>query len=446
MTAVSRKRPLHLLALCLLPSATTALSAVTTARRSTAASRVQVEGAVSTAPLNPLLYQYELDDEEDEWDIQESVSTSRQLQESTGSEILQTDLQRQIDAGSPDDFLETHAGADASFLEKVAMRSITEQLPQKAVQALGRVTIEEEIQLARTIQEGARLRTLKEDRQLELDREISNQEWATAARLSPKELRRRVSDYRRAKHDLVKANLGLVHAVVKQQWAGLSRSGLSKPEMVQEGSLGLLRAAELFDPERGLRFSTYAVVWIKGTLSNSHFSELVRLPAREKTRWNKIRTAKHELEQQGTAVTIESLAATTGLSVSEVLRTQRQMGATQAVLSLDYEYASQSRSGTETASFAGMDKNLRDDNDLAERTQLQADVIAAMARNLDSREARLMRLRYGLSDGKTRSLAECADAMGLSQTRVQQLSQKCLKKLRQAAEAESLAEYLLTIA
>ena len=67
-------------------------------------------------------------------------------------------------------------------------------------------------------------------------------------------------------------------------------------------------------------------------------------------------------------------------------------------------------------------------------------------RNLDAREARLVRLRYGLSDGVTRSIAECADAMGLSRTRVQQLNQRCLQKLREAAEAESLQEYLLTIA
>jgi RNA polymerase sigma factor (sigma-70 family) len=119
-----------------------------------------------------------------------------------------------------------------------------------------------------------------------------------------------------------------------------------------------------------------------------------------------------------------------------------------AVLSLDYEQKTQSRSGAQGGSLNVLqnDKSMREDETLMERTQLQADVIAAMTRNLDAREARLMRLRYGLSDGVTRSLAECADAMGLSRTRVQQISQRCLQKLRQAAEAESLQEYLLTIA
>ena len=84
--------------------------------------------------------------------------------------------------------------------------------------------------------------------------------------------------------------------------------------------------------------------------------------------------------------------------------------------------------------------------DLAERTQMKADVVAALARNLDSREARLMRLRYGFGDGQTRSLAQCAQAMGLSESRVQSLAKGCLKKLREAAESESLEEYLFTVA
>jgi RNA polymerase sigma factor (sigma-70 family) len=266
--------------------------------------------------------------------------------------------------------------------------------------------------------------------------------------LSAKELRRKVSDYRKAKQELVTANLGLVHAVVNQQWAVYSKLGIAKEELVQEGSLGLLRAAELFDPERGLRFSTYATIWTKASLSNSHMTELVHLPAREKTKWNKIVRAHKDLQEAGETATVHELAAVTGMAVEEVLATQRKMSQAQRVLSLDYEYNTLSRSGTESVAVNTMqnDKAFQQDADLAERTQMHADVVAAMTRNLDAREARLMRLRYGLSDGHMRSLAECADAMGLSQTRVQQLSQQCLKKLREAVEAESLEEYLLTIA
>merc|ERR1712232_890005 len=124
------------------------------------------------------------------------------------------------------------------------------------------------------------------------------------------------------------------------------------------------------------------------------------------------------------------------------------MNQAQHVLSLDYEYNAQTRSGGNTGNLNLLenDNAFKADADLAERTQLQADVVAAMARNLDSREARLMRLRYGLADGNPRTLNECAEAMGLSYARTHGIAKQCLKKMKEAADAEILEEYLLTIA
>lgn len=414
---------------------------------------------------------------DDELFVEASVPGFQQLVKSTGSEILPSDVQKLIDQG-PEEFLEKHG---ESSLEKIAMMSITEQLPQKAVQALQsarkkkqvsanfksnvlfakdkRVTPEEEIALARIIKGGAALYKIRTDA-LEGGIELTHKEWADLAGLTAKELRRRVATYRRAKHDLVVANLGLVHAVVNQLWSTrYSQTGVTKQELVQEGSLGLLRAAELFDPERGLRFSTYAVVWIKGTLSNSHVPdcELVRLPQREKNKWNKIlraqkdilaksNTPKEQMSSSDICVPLEEIAAETGLTTPEILSTQRRMKQAQRVLSLDYKLQGQSRGGADKGSEESLEsRHSMEDKDLAKRTQLHADILAAMARNLDAREGRLMRLRYGLTDGRARTLHECADAMGLSYTRVNQLAKQCLMKLRQAAEAESLEEYLLTI-
>lgn len=413
------------------------------------------------------LDEQENENDDDQWldsnnDNNSLVQALKELQKSTGSDVLQSDLQRQIDqvTDDPTAFLDEHV-KDASFLEKVAMSSITEQLPQAAVEALAkkrnsmqfstkRVTPEQEVLLARTIQKGAALQALKAQAEDEQARTLTRQEWAALANISTKELRRQISQYRQAKQILVTANIGLVHAVVNQQWNQYAKSGVSKEELVQEGSLGLLRAAELFDPNRGLRFSTYAVVWIKGVLQNTHVPELVRLPQREKTKWNKICKAERDLIDAGQQGTVEEIASLSGLSVGDVMATKRQMGQTRSVYSLDFEHSTQTRSGADTSTMEALQNNkaMRDDveSELMERTQLQADIIAAMARNLDPREARLVRLRYGLSDGVTRSIAECADAMGLSRTRVQQLNQRCLEKLREAAEAESLQEYLLTIA
>lgn len=421
-----------------------------------------------------------VDDGEDDFDDDDmTLSMDRfwELQRSTGSEVLNDELQRQIDQGAEnaDGFLEAHA-QDASWNEKVAMSSIPEQLPRPAVEYLSqrkskstkgsaakhinhskslnwstgpRVTPEQEIQLARRIQQGASLHKIRGDFERKHGREITKQEWAALAGLeSVSELRRQVSLYRTAKQILVSANIGLVHAVVKTcyRWASPS----VKEEMVQEGSLGLMRAAELFDPTRGLRFSTYATIWIKGMLSNSNTVETIKLPLREKAKWKHIVRAYEDLsKEEQVEPTIEQVASHLKMKVSDVLQTQRRMTQAKQVLSLDYEYRTHSRSGTESEmkeSNLHQDKALMADVDLAERTQLHADVVAALARNLDSREARLMRLRFGLADGRPRSLSECAEAMGLSQTRVQQLANQCLKKLRDAADVESLEEYLLTIA
>lgn len=410
----------------------------------------------------------------DDPDWNDVTSRVLELQRATGSEILDSNLQSQLEGVShPDQFLDLHMG-NPTYMEKIAMSSVTQQLPKAALDAFSaeeqtrentkhvnslshakvRVSREEEIELAKIIQRGAALESLKVKSEKARGKSLTKQEWAELAGLSPKELRRQVSNYRQAKHLLVTANVGLVGAVVNQIWNKRKHAyyGISKEELIQEGSLGLLRAAELFDPTRGLRFSTYAVVWIKGVLSNSHIEELVRLPDREKRRWRKIEQALDDLENEegnrlSSHISMELLSERTGISAKDVEFTYRKMQQAKSLVSLDYEQSIQTRSGTLSGSINKIqnDKSLQEE-DMTERTQLRADLIAALARNLDAREGRLMRLRYGLSDGVPRSLTECAEAMGLSYTRVNQLSRGCLKKLREAAEAESLQEYLLTIA
>merc|ERR1719148_354802 len=362
------------------------------------------------------------------------------------------------------------------------MSSVPEQLPQPAVNAFRqqqhqykekrksndlefssaqKVSPAEEIELAKMIQRGVWLHKLKTDREATDGRSMSRSEWAKLANLeSATQLRREVATYRRAKQLLVSANMGLVHTVVKKNYYDVKRrSGITYEELVQEGSLGLLRAAELFDPSRGIRFSTYATIWIKGILGNSSLGETITLPLREKNKWNKIQKVVQELSIENNEKTDgngsgkcrpshKDIASRGGMRSEDVKKVMTKMKRAKNVLSLDYQYASHSRSGTEShqhQAFAG-DKNLMDDVDLVEKLQLRADIVSALSRNLDQREAHLMRLRYGLKDGKTRTIEECAITMGVSRARVQQLAVGCLKKLREADDAESLQEYLLSIA
>lgn len=455
-------------------------------------SRQSLYQETATKNNNNNKYKYKQHSEEDEDDdeaesLSFEVNSFQELQRSTGSEILDDQLQSQIDRASPTPnmFVENHI-TDASYLEKLAMSSVPEQLPQPAVDAFRnqqqpkqrrtndsiefstsqRVTPEEEIELAKMIQRGVWLHKIKTDREADDGRSISRSEWAKLTDLeSVTQLRREVAKYRRAKQLLVSANMGLVHTVVKKSYHDVrKRSGITYEELVQEGSLGLLRAAELFDPSRGIRFSTYATIWIKGTLSNSHALDgAIKLPAREKTKWNKIVKAHQELvkekggggsesnpyDETMSTVSVEEIAHRLDMKVEDVIMFQQKMKKVKSVLSLDYEYQQQTRSGNDNSKgqLMEMDKSMQADSELAERTQMQADVIAAMVKNLSPREARLMRLRYGLTtDGQTRTIQECADAMGVSQARASQLAKACLLKLRKAAEADSLEEYLLTIA
>jgi len=358
----------------------------------------------------------------------------------------------------------------ATNSEKSAMSRAPMQLPQPAVKALVnpkamtlqqkvkytgwkqrqiRLTPSEELELAEIVQIGVPLHHIKSEYEARENRAITKQEWARLCGIEPRELRRMVAEYRSAKQTLVAANMGLVSAVVKR----VLKPGDNENEMVQEGSLGLMRAAELFDPSRGLRFSTYATIWIKGVLSNANYLRggMIKMPVREKTKWHKIRAAQEELTKKASnpnyVPTNAEVAKVLGMQASEVEDTCRRVFATQSVMSLDHEYQTQSRGGDEHQGFEAVlnSKSTTDDSKLAEYAEMRADVVAALVRNLDAREARLIRLRYGLKDGIARTIPECAELMGLSHQTVKSLTDKCLKKLREADDAESLQEYLQNI-
>ena len=344
-----------------------------------------------------------------------------------------------------------------SFMEAKESISVVSGIAEKVKRNKRTILSQEaELRLIKLIHEGAKLNGIKTDFEAENKREITREEWSNLAGKSQKELRRLVAEYREAKTTLVMANMGLVHAVVKNLYRySLSGSADIDKEMdlVQEGSLGLIRAAELFDPSKGVRFSTYATIWIKGVLSHAQNHHTISVPSREKAKWNKISRAIKQLEQEnsdGNGINIESISRTCGIPVEQVTVTLSKMPLAKNILSLDMKYNRHSRSGSTQSSTneVGLygDKAFMVDSDLAETIQMKTDVVAALARNLDSREARLMRLRYGLHDGQTRSITECAAAMGISKQRASQLAKGCLKKLREAEEAASLQEYLLTVA
>ncbi|KAL9189517.1 hypothetical protein ACHAXT_009192 [Thalassiosira profunda] len=361
--------------------------------------------------------------------------------------------------------LETNNEARGASLEvpaEVARRTKLASPPsnRQAQKKSSLLTKEQEYSLARTVQAGARVHKLKAEHESAHSQPLSKKEWARLANMSPNDLRKLISDYRTAKQELVASNLGLVHAVVRSYERKAKYKGVDRDELVQEGSLGLIRAAELFDPEKGLRFSTYATIWIKGVLSNGKsLDEVISLPNRERVLSNKVRNAWEEmgLESEGssqrghtpTVAAAGELAERLGMKPDAVATHLRRMHSVSSVLSLDYQYSSTSRSGyaennKQEALMAS--SQFGTDADLAEKAQLRADVVAGLVRNLSEREATLMRLRYGLEDGTEYTIKECAEKMGINRETARLLQHACLRKLREASNMESLQEYLLTVA
>ncbi|KAL7533338.1 hypothetical protein ACHAWF_008300 [Thalassiosira exigua] len=320
------------------------------------------------------------------------------------------------------------------------------------------LTREREYALARTIQAGTQLHKLRSEAEAERGTKLTKKEWASLASLGPNDLRKLVADYRDAKRELVSSNLGLVRAVARTHARKAKFRGVDVEELIQEGAVGLVRAAELFDPERGLRFSTYATIWIKGVLSNSDpLGGPIVLPARERALRNKVRRAREEIALERGALgagagddageadaSAEELARRVGSAPAEVERHLRRASGVSNVLSLDYEYANSSGEGQRRTLAASL--SCATDADLAEHAALRADVVTGLARGLTEREAALVRLRYGLEDGRERTIRECADEMGINRETARLLQHACLRKLKEARSMESLQEYLLTVA
>ena len=304
----------------------------------------------------------------------------------------------------------------------------------------------QEIMLGEVIQRGVKILSVKKDLEKRAGGPVTAKEWSQACGLTKSEIRRGISKYRLAKNALVVSNLGLIHAVINRS---VTTNARSREELFQEGSLGLLRAAELFDPTKGLRFSTYATIWIKGNLSNSRVGEFIQIPSRERVKWTKLVKAAraYEAEHGGAKAPVGVLAEMCGMPESDVLRLRRDFLAKRDALSIDCVYVDKTGKGSDKGFYPlANDKSMMDDVHMAETCEMKADLVKAMVSNLDSRERRLLRLRYGLADGVSRSLQECASMMGLSPGRVRRINLACLEKLRAAKEIDSLQEYLLTIA
>ena len=312
----------------------------------------------------------------------------------------------------------------------------TEDSIRLYLQEIGRIRLlraDEEIELARKIADLLELERIRERLLEHLEREPRDSEWAEAVNMALPAFRHRLHLGRRAKDKMVQSNLRLVVSIAKKYM----NRGLSFQDLIQEGSLGLIRAAEKFDHEKGYKFSTYATWWIRQAITRAiaDQSRTIRLPVHITEKLNKIKKAQRKIAQEkGRTPTLEDLAKElemTPLQVREVLfRVPR---------SVSFETKVGKEKDTELGDLLPTEDESPEDVLMQEA--LYRDLQQLLA-DLTSRERDVILMRFGLGDGHPYSLAEIGRALDLSRERVRQIEAKALQKLRQPKRRNRVRDYL----
>ncbi|MFJ8965810.1 RNA polymerase sigma factor [Lentzea sp. NBC_00516] len=293
---------------------------------------------------------------------------------------------------------------------------------------IGKVALlnaEEEVELAKRIEAGLyaaeRVRRSEED----------------AEKLTPqlrRDLRWIVRDGERAKNHLLEANLRLVVSLAKRY----TGRGMAFLDLIQEGNLGLIRAVEKFDYTKGYKFSTYATWWIRQAITRAMADQArtIRIPVHMVEVINKLGRIQRELLQDlGREPTPEELAKEMDITPEKVLEIQQYA---REPISLDQTIGDEGDS--QLGDFIE-DSEAVVAVDAVSFTLLQ-DQLQSVLATLSEREAGVVRLRFGLTDGQPRTLDEIGQVYGVTRERIRQIESKTMSKLRHPSRSQVLRDYL----
>jgi RNA polymerase primary sigma factor len=249
------------------------------------------------------------------------------------------------------------------------------------------------------------------------------------------ELEQQIEDGILAREHIIKANTRLVVSIAKRY---IGR-GVPFLDLIQEGNLGLMKAVEKYEVERGFRFSTYATWWIRQTITRSIADQgrTIRVPVHMVDRIRQLYRTTHEMEQKlGRSPTTEELAEQLNVPLTKV---DWMMRVSWLPLSLESPI-NDDEEDSELGQFVE-DQNTPTPIQSA-YTKLLREKVEEVLETLPPREARILRLRFGLENGRTYTLEEVGQKFGLTRERIRQIESKALRRLRHPRRARQLHEYL----
>lgn len=295
------------------------------------------------------------------------------------------------------------------------------------------LTPTEEIQYGKQVQQMMSMLEVKEALAEQLCREPGLSEWAAQVEISVAELNKTIRQGQQAKQKMIEANLRLVVAVAKNY----QKRNLDLLDLIQEGTIGLARGVEKFDPTRGYKFSTYAHWWIKQAITRAiaNQSRVIRLPIHLLEKLNKIKKAQRQLSQQlGRTPTISEIANELELTPKQVRDCLKQA---QQTISLNMRVGEE-----QEIEFGDL---LENTGELPEALTIQSCLstdLESLLANLTSQQREVLILRFGLADGQPLTLAKIGDRLNVTRERVRQVEKQALNQLRQYPKVkEKLIDY-----
>ncbi|KAI3717270.1 hypothetical protein L1987_68780 [Smallanthus sonchifolius] len=296
------------------------------------------------------------------------------------------------------------------------------------------LTAAEEVELSKGIQDLLKLQEAHKDLEARFWVPPTFAEWATALGIDQIQLGRRLHYGEECRDKMIRSNIRLVISVARSYYG----TKVHLQDIVQEGIRGLVKSAEKFDASKGFKFSTYAHWWIRQAVQRSRAeqSRIIHVPYYMVEVQAKVNEAKHRLDKElGRKPTRAEIAIDTGLSVKRI---QSAEHAPKPARSIDVPVG-----------FDNSTKltDLIDDPDQETPEEIlikqtMSEDLEKVLRTLREKEQKVIRWRFGLEDGKTRTLQEIGDVMGVSRERVRQIELNAFRKLRNTDRAETLRQYL----